>query len=175
MEQIKSLGSGLAVVIITALAALFLSEHYAAPAMLFALLLGIAMSFLYEDTPCKSGIDFAAGHILRWGIALLGLRIALDDVMTLGWQTALLLIFAIITTMSMGILMARILKLRTDLGLLTGGAVAICGASAALAIAAILPNHPDKERDTLATVVGVTAFSTLAMVCSILLLPVYST
>ena len=164
MDRIKDLGPGLAVVLITALAALFLSEHYAAPAMLFALLLGIAMSFLYEDTPCKKGIDFAAGHVLRWGIALLGLRIAWHDVIALGWQTALLLVFAIITTISLGVAMARLLKLRTDLGLLTGGSVAICGASAALAISAILPEHPNKERDTLATVVGITAFSTLAMV-----------
>ena len=40
-------------------------------------------------------------------------------------------------------------------GLLTGGATAICGASAALALAAALPAHPLKERATLFTVVGV--------------------
>ena len=49
-------------------------------------------------------------------------------------------------------------------GLLTGGATAICGASAALALAAALPAHPDKERATLFTVIGVSALSTLAMI-----------
>jgi uncharacterized integral membrane protein (TIGR00698 family) len=42
--------------------------------------------------------------------------------------------------------------------------VAICGASAALAISAVLPKHENSERDTLLTVVGVTGLSTLAMI-----------
>ena len=42
--------------------------------------------------------------------------------------------------------------------------MAICGASAAMAIAAALPQSPDKERDTAFVVVGVTAMSTLAMI-----------
>ena len=47
---------------------------------------------------------------------------------------------------------------------MTGGATAICGASAALALAAALPAHPRKERATLFTVIGVSALSTFAMV-----------
>jgi uncharacterized integral membrane protein (TIGR00698 family) len=42
--------------------------------------------------------------------------------------------------------------------------VAICGASAALAIASVLPKHDKSERDTILTVVTVTALSTLAMI-----------
>ena len=42
--------------------------------------------------------------------------------------------------------------------------MAICGASAALALAAALPAHPQKERATLFTVVSVSALSTLAMI-----------
>src|SRR4029078_6759814 len=53
---------------------------------------------------------------------------------------------------------------RAGFGRWSGGAVAICGASAALALAAALPNHPLKERATLFTVVGVSALSTLAMI-----------
>ena len=49
-------------------------------------------------------------------------------------------------------------------GLLTGGATAICGASAALALAAALPAHPNKERATLFTVIGVSTLSTFAMI-----------
>jgi uncharacterized membrane protein YadS len=42
--------------------------------------------------------------------------------------------------------------------------VAICGASAALAIAAVLPRRHIRAEDVLFTVVGVTALSTVAMV-----------
>ena len=48
--------------------------------------------------------------------------------------------------------------------MLTGGATAICGASAALALSAALPSHPQKEKATLFTVIGVSALSTLAMI-----------
>jgi uncharacterized integral membrane protein (TIGR00698 family) len=60
--------------------------------------------------------------------------------------------------------MARVFKLGSAFGTLTGGAVAICGASAALAIASILPKHADAERDASFTVIGITALSTLAMI-----------
>ena len=162
--HIKTKLPGVLISVIVGLAALFLSEHYAAPAMLFALLLGIALSFLYEGTTCKEGIEFTACHILRIGVGLLGLRIAFGDLASLGWQTALLLIVAIVSTIGLGIVLAKTLGLQKRFGVLTGGAVGICGASAAMAISAVLPDSKDKDRDTLLTIVGVTALSTVAMV-----------
>jgi len=155
---------GTFIAVITGMAALFLSEHYGAPAMLFALLLGIALSFLHQDTKCQAGIEFTASTILRIGVALLGFRIALEDLASLGWQTAILLISAIATTIAFGLLLSRALGLSKTLGALTGGSVAICGASAAMAISAILPNSENKERDTLLTIIGVTSLSTIAMI-----------
>ena len=45
---------------VVAAAATFLSEHYGAPVMLFALLLGMAMNFLSAEGPCAAGIEFTA-------------------------------------------------------------------------------------------------------------------
>lgn len=161
----KNIWPGLGIATITGMAALFLSEHYNAPAMLFALLLGMAVSFLYqEDAPCSCGIDFTASMLLRAGVVLLGLRIALGDLAVLGWQTALMLAGAIFTTIVLGVFLAKALGLQKRFGALTGGSVAICGASAALAISTILPKGANHERDTLLTVIGVTAMSTIAMV-----------
>lgn len=162
---VSPLWQGASITAMTGLAALFLSEHYGAPAMLFALLLGMAVSFLYQsDSPCAKGIDFTGSTILRVGIVLLGTRIALGDLITLGWQTALMLAGAIFTTIILGVILARVFGLQKRFGALTGGSVAICGASAALAISSIMPNSEHKERDTLLTVIGVTAMSTIAMI-----------
>ncbi|MCF2946492.1 putative sulfate exporter family transporter [Paraglaciecola aquimarina] len=161
---IKPYFPGLVVSVIVGLAALFLSQHYGAPAMLFALLLGMALSFLYEDTNCKKGIEFTSSHILRLGVALLGLRVAFGDLAVLGWHTALLLLGAIISTIFVGIVLSNLLGLQKRFGVLTGGAVGICGASAAMAISAVLPKAKHKERDTLLTIIGVTAFSTTSMI-----------
>jgi uncharacterized integral membrane protein (TIGR00698 family) len=164
IEHTKTLLPGILVSTIVGFAALFLSQHYGAPAMLFALLLGIAMSFLYEGTQCRAGIEFTACHILRIGVALLGLRIAFGDLAALGWKTALLLVVAIISTIVFGMLVAKAFGLQKRFGVLTGGAVGICGASAAMAISAVLPESKDKDRDTLLTIIGVTSLSTVAMV-----------
>ena len=162
---VSPLWQGASIAAMTGLAALFLSEHYGAPAMLFALLLGMAVSFLYQsDSPCAKGIDFTGSTILRVGIVLLGTRIALGDLITLGWQTALMLAGAIFTTIILGVILARVFGLQKRFGALTGGSVAICGAAAALAISSIMPNSEHKERDTLLTVIGVTAMSTIAMI-----------
>ena len=45
---------------VVAAAATFLSQHYGAPVMLFALLLGMAMNFLSADGPCTRGVEFSA-------------------------------------------------------------------------------------------------------------------
>ena len=164
MRRFQHMIPGILVATIVGFAALFLSEHYGAPAMLFALLLGIALSFLYEETTCKAGVEFAGSHILKVGVALLGLRIAFDDVVSLGWKTAVLLLLAIGSTILVGVVLAKLFGLQKRFGVLTGGSVGICGASAAIAISAVLPESKHKERDTLITVIVVTALSTIAMV-----------
>jgi uncharacterized integral membrane protein (TIGR00698 family) len=49
-------------------------------------------------------------------------------------------------------------------GLLTGGATAICGASAALALSAAIPKDRLKQRDTAFAIMGVSILSTIAMI-----------
>lgn len=147
-----------------AAAAGFLGAHYGAPVMLFALLLGMAFNFLHDDGPCRAGVDFAAKFVLRLGVGLLGLRIALDDIAQIGLTGAATLAGLIALTIATGFVAAPLFRRQWRFALLTGGAVAICGASAALAIAAVIPHNDKTERNTLFTVIAVTALSTIAMV-----------
>ncbi|MDM4764453.1 putative sulfate exporter family transporter [Pelomonas sp. SE-A7] len=160
----RQLFPGLMACGVVAAAASFLSEHYGAPVMLFALLLGLAMNFLSAEGACAAGIGFTARELLRVGVALLGLRITADQVAQLGWQPLLIVVGSVVITIAVSMLVARLMGFPSIFGLLTGGATAICGASAALALAAALPAHPQKERATLFTVIGVSALSTLAMI-----------
>ncbi len=155
---------GLAVTATVAIAARFLSDRYGAPAMLMALLLGIAFHFMSEESRFAAGIDFCARKVLRIGVALLGMRISVDLLVGLGAGTVLLLGAAIATTIAFGLVAARLLGRGWRLALLTGGSVAICGASAAMAIAAVLPKNEFSERNLIFTVLSVTVLSTLAMI-----------
>lgn len=160
----RRLAPGLGIAVLVALAASWLAEHYTAPVMLFALLLGMALNFLSQEATCRPGIDFATRTVLRTGVALLGARITLSQVQSLGTETLLVAVSAVALTITFGWLAARFLKLKPDFGILTGGSVAICGASAAMAFSSVLPPSPERERDTILTVVGVTTLSTVAMI-----------
>ena len=132
--------------------------------MLFALLLGLAMNFLSHEGPCLPGIELAAKHLLRIGVALLGVRITYGQIAQLGWEAIAMVVGSVIATIGVGVLLARLLGFSASFGVLTGGAVAICGASAAMALSSVMPTHSMKERSTLFTVVVVSTLSTLAMV-----------
>ena len=147
-----------------AVAAMALASHYGAPVMLFALLLGLALNFLSAEGRSAPGIDFTAKQVLRLGVALLGLRITTAQVSALGWEPVAMVVLAVALTIGVGIALAKLMGFQMFFGLLTGGAVAICGASAALALSAAMPSHPLKERATLFTVIGVSTLSTLAMI-----------
>lgn len=155
---------GLLACITVGLAAGFLSDHYGGSTMLYALLLGIAFNFLHANGRTQAGIELSVKSILRIGVALLGFRMSLEAVVALGWPPVLLVVGSVIATLCFGAFCARFIQRDTGFGLLTGGAVAICGASAALAISALSAKTPQQERDTLFTVIAVTAMSTLAMV-----------
>ena len=160
----RGLFPGLLAAVTVAIAAQFLSNHYGGPTMLFALLLGMGFHFLSEDEVCTQGIEFASKKILTFGVGLLGLGITIDQIVTVGWGVFGIVLASVIVTMASGPLIARTIIRGWRLGLLTGGAVAICGASAALAIASVLPKNKFSERNTIFTVISVTTLSTIAMV-----------
>ncbi len=160
----RGLFPGLLVAITVGIAAQFLSNHYGGPTMLFALLLGMGFHFLSEDAVCTQGIEFASKEILKFGVALLGLGITIGQIKAVGWSVIGIVLASVLITMASGPLIARIMKRGWRLGLLTGGAVAICGASAALAIASVLPKNKFSERNTIFTVISVTTLSTIAMI-----------
>src|SRR5688500_2194381 len=130
---------GLLASVVVAIAARSLAVQYDAPVMLFALLLGLAMGFLSDDGRCRPGIEFAGRGVLRAGVALLGTRITLGQIVALGWEPVVMVAGSVIATIGVSMLVARALGFHMLFGLLSGGATAICGASAALALSAALP------------------------------------
>jgi uncharacterized integral membrane protein (TIGR00698 family) len=164
IEKTQKLMPGLLLAALIALAGQFIAEHYGAPAMLMALLFGIALNFLSEEGRCVEGIAFGARTVLRFGVALLGMRISLGMVNDLGAPVVALVVGGLCLTIAFGMVAARFFGFRYRFAFLSSGAVAICGASAAMAIAAVLPKDERSEERLVFTIVGVTLLSTFAMV-----------
>jgi len=155
---------GLLVCLVIAMSTSFLSANYGGPQLLYALLIGLSLHFLYSNEMVRPGIDFSAKTVLRLGVAFLGIRITFADIGAIGLDTGLMVIFAVASTVALGFILAKVLKISPDFGLIAGGSVGICGASAALAVASVLPKSKENEQFTLLVVVGVTVLSTIAMV-----------
>ena len=154
---------GTALCTVVALAASFVAGLHHGPQLLYALFFGICFHFLSTEPKTQPGIEFCGRTVLRVGVALLGARITVTQIAALGWITAAVVVTAVLSTIAIGVVMARRLGMGTAQGVLSGGATAICGASAALALSAVMPKSREQDRFTLVVVISVTTLSTLAM------------
>lgn len=134
------------------------------PAMVIALLIGIALNPLAERPRFRPGLSFCVKTLLRWAVALLGLRISLGDIAALGASTAVIVVAAMVVTVVSGFVVARLFGQTATYGALAGAGTAVCGASATLATSAVLPSYAGKEADVAFVIVAVNTLSTLAMV-----------
>lgn len=155
---------GILLAAVIAVASTFIAETRGGPTLLYALLLGMALHTVSVEGRARAGIDFSARRILRIGVALLGARITFEQLSGLGWVNGGLIVAGVLATIGFGVALSRLFGLDRRLGMLTGGATAICGASAAIAIASVLPQDETSERELIFTVAGVTVLSTLAMI-----------
>jgi len=139
LSRLVQLYPGIAAVLLIAVASQFLAANYGAPVLVFALLLGMAMNFLYRQEHTRAGVDLCATQVLRAGVGLLGAGIAVSDIAAIGVSGLGVLLGGMAVTIVLGPVLAKMLGLSRDLGLLSSGAVAICGVSAALTLSSVMP------------------------------------
>jgi uncharacterized integral membrane protein (TIGR00698 family) len=133
------------------------------PAMMLALLLGMALNPLAANGRIERGAAFCVRSVLRWSVAMLGIRIGISDVAALGLGTALLVVAAMAATIVSGFLLARWSGRSAMFGALIGVGTGVCGASATLAVSTVVPEYPGKSADIAFVVVAVNALATISM------------
>ncbi|GAB2725070.1 YeiH family protein [Kitasatospora kifunensis] len=116
-------------------------------------------------TGARPGLNFAGKKLMRIGIALLGLKLALGDVLALGWQTLAVVVVVVAATFFGTQWLGRRLGLPGDQPLLIATGFSICGASAVAAMNGVTDSE---EEDVVTAVAMVTLCGSLA----IALLPV---
>lgn len=162
---------GVLLAVMIAAISLFVEARFGGSVMLYALVFGTLFNPLASKPYLATGLTFSADNILKIGVALLAVKITIVDVANLGWQTAGLVIACVLSTMIVGVAIGRLFGLKFDHSILSAASVAICGCSAALAIASVLPQNKQSECNTIVTVIAVTSLSTIAMV----LYPLFTT
>ncbi|RJF90584.1 YeiH family protein [Sphingomonas cavernae] len=162
-SRLRNLLPGLAICAVGSGAAAWLSDHYGMPVILLGLLIGLSLNFVTRDAATHAGLDFASRNFLRIGIILLGLQISYGQIEALGVQPFIALLLIMSLTFAAGLVGARISGQSRYAGILAGGATAICGASAALALYGVVGKDRLSQAQFALTLVGVSLASALAM------------
>lgn len=155
---------GLAIALALTGAAAWGGQAMGVPVAPLALIAGFLISApLAGKMDLAPGLKIAEKPLLRAGVALLGLRIALDDIAGLGAQTLLMVGGCVALTLALGSGIGRLFGLPRGFSMLSASATAICGASAAMAVASVLPKGPEAEKQTGYVIAVVATLSTVAM------------
>jgi uncharacterized integral membrane protein (TIGR00698 family) len=151
------------VAIIGYLAAPYVAHIVPIPSMVIALVVGIALNPVAARPAMQSGMAVCVRTVLRWAVALLGLRVGLADIAALGPGTGGLIVVSMLATLVSSFIFARWYGRAPGFGALVGVGTAVCGASATLAASTVVPDYPGKQADIAYVVVAVNALATLAM------------
>ena len=122
---------------------------------LSAALIAILLGAVLANTPlvrsaawdrAAPGIALSAKQVLRLGIVLLGLQLALGDVLALGVGPLVVVIAVVATGMGAGLLVGRLLRLPFAQTVLVASGFSICGAAAVAATAGALAAGPESTQ-----------------------------
>ena len=108
----------------------------------------------------EPGIQWTLHYLLRAGIILLGFRIVLQDLLSVGFGGLALVMLVVASTITLSVIIGRALKLPDTLSVLVGCGTGICGASAVVAVDGVIKG---REQDVACAIAMVTGFGTIAM------------
>ena len=129
--------------------------------IMVAILLGLALGNLLRlPAALKPGISFAVKRVLRLGIVLLGLKLSIVEVGSIGFKSLPVIMVTIPAAILIVTYLGRRLGLPDRLGTLIAVGTSICGNTA---IVAVSPTIGAKEEETSYAVACITVFGLFAM------------
>ena len=159
---------GILLIALFSRAAFYLADTQIARDLSFSpLILGILLGMLYANSlrnhlpeTWVPGILFCSKQLLRTGIVLYGFRLTFQSVVAIGAPAIAIDAVVVVGTLLLGVLLGRLLKMDSDLALLTSTGSAICGAAAVLGAEPVVKAEPHKTAVAVSTVV---IFGTISM------------
>ncbi len=130
---------GLALVLLVAVVARLLGRFTGpVPDVVLALIIGLSIRNIAKPQGIEAGTKFTLFYVLRTAIILLGAGLSVQAVIRTGSSTLALIVTLVVTSMLLGLLLARLFNLKGTIGTLIGAGTAICGGSAILTVGPIL-------------------------------------
>lgn len=180
MQRARPIIPGLLVFLV--IGAIAMTANYLIPllsAMLFAIILGMVarnLNLLPQRT--EPGLAFCGKTLLRTGVVLLGFRLALPDVLDLGFGPIIAIAGTVVSVYLITLFIGRRMRTPHAIRVLTATGTAICGAAAVAGMSSVVrpdPRWADQDEEvgvsSATAVASVTVFGSLSM----LILPLLAT
>lgn len=167
-ENRSSMLHGVLLITLFSCAAFYIGEmDFVTSLSLSPMIVGIVLGMLYANSLRNNlpetwvpGIQFCSKRILRIGIILYGFRLTFHDVTAVGLPAIIVDAIIVVGTLTIGIIVGRLLKMDRGITLLTSVGSAICGAAAVLGAESAIRTKAYKTAVAVSTVV---IFGTLSM------------
>lgn len=129
-------------------------------APVFAILMGMILSYFRRPTVLEAGIRFSGRNVLQYSIIFLGFSLDLGVVMRVGAQSLAVMLFTLSAAFVTAYFAGKALRLDTNLKILIGVGTSICGGSA---IAAAAPVIQASEEDVTLSISTIFLFNIAAV------------
>tara|TARA_B100000029_G_scaffold198321_1_gene196390 strand:+ start:33155 stop:34237 length:1083 start_codon:yes stop_codon:yes gene_type:complete len=164
-DYVPGLILGIIVAIFSHYGAKYLNHLIGYKSLISSILLGIIIGILIKNifgikNIFDKGLDLNVKKILRIGIVILGIRLSIFEIFSLGISSLPIIILCILSGLLAGYLLTKLLSLPNKLGILIAVGTSICGASAIVATA---PGIKAKQEEIAYSITVITIFGIIAM------------
>jgi uncharacterized integral membrane protein (TIGR00698 family) len=132
--------------------------------VIFGVLIGLLINQFFSQTTwfkkCLPGIKFSIGELLKFSIILLGVRISVQTLVSVGGSGFILILFTMVMSLSLTFGLGKLLKVPSKLTGLIGIGAAICGNTA---ISATGPAIKASDEEVSFAIATNTLFGTMAV------------
>lgn len=157
----KKMISGIVLCLIIALPAWLLGMKF--PIIggpVFGILFGMILAFIKRPPLLESGIKFTSKYILQYSIILLGFEMNLFNVIKVGGQSLMVMVFTLSSSFLTAYFVGKAMKIDGNTTTLIGVGTSICGGSA---IAATAPVIRAKDEDVAQAISTIFLFNIIAV------------
>lgn len=119
---------------------------------IFGILLGMLLALLKRPAKLDKGIKFTSKYILQYSIILLGFEMNLFNVIKVGGQSLLVMLFTLTASFVTAYFVGKAMKIDSNTTTLIGVGTSICGGSAIAATAPVIRAEDEDVAQAISTI-----------------------
>ena len=153
IAALKKYMPGILLCLVIAIIAWFLGRRFTiVGGAVFGIILGILAGLIRRPAAFNDGIRFTSKKILQYSIVLLGFEMNMSNIIKVGSQSLLVLVFTLSASFITAYLISKVLKLPSGIAVLIGVGTSICGGSAIAATAPVIKADDDDVAQAISTI-----------------------